>query len=113
MLRDKAHFRADFEPTERAADDAVAVKIDLLARRSEDEAAVPLGQQAYDPPVIGYRMLLDRTAAAARVIFEQTAGGVEGVTDGNMRILVRVVRTRITADDDLGTGDGEIDANLE
>ena len=47
------------------------------------------------------------------MIFEHTARGVEGVADRDVRILMRVVRARISSDDDLASGDGEVDPNLE
>ena len=47
------------------------------------------------------------------MIFEQTARGVEGVANRDMRILMRMVRAGVPADHDLAAGDGEIDANLE
>jgi hypothetical protein len=47
------------------------------------------------------------------MVFELTARGVEGVADRDMRILMRMVRARVPADDDLASGNGEIDPNLE
>jgi hypothetical protein len=51
--------------------------------------------------------------AVASVIFEPAAGGVERIADRDMRILMRVVRTAVAADDYLGPRDGEIDADRE
>ena len=44
VLRDEAHFRADLQLVERAAGDAVAMKIYLVARGGQDKPAMPVGQ---------------------------------------------------------------------
>jgi hypothetical protein len=58
-------------------------------------------------------MPLYRTAAVASIVFEPAAGGIEGIANRDMRILMRVVRAAVTADGNLGPGDGEIDADRE
>jgi len=56
---------------------------------------------------------LDIPASLANVILEQPAGRIERIADRDIDILVRMVRRGITADDDLVTGDIQVDANLE
>jgi hypothetical protein len=63
--------------------------------------------------VIGHGVQLYRTSALASVVFEPAVGGVESVADRDMRILMRVVRTAVAADDNLGAGNGEIDVDLK
>jgi hypothetical protein len=63
--------------------------------------------------VIGYGVLLDRTTAIASVVLEPSAGGVERVANRDVRILMRVVHAAIAADDNLRSGNGEIDVDLE
>src|SRR5215471_11713738 len=104
MLRDKTHFIADGELVKPAIGDAVAVEVDLVAIGTQDEAAILLGEQAGDPPVLGNRVQLHLAAPLANMIFEHPAGGVEGVADRDVDILMRLVRRRIAADGDLTTG---------
>jgi hypothetical protein len=47
------------------------------------------------------------------MVFELTARGVEGVAHRDMRILMRMVCAGVPSHDDLASGDGEVDANLE
>ena len=63
MLRDKAHLVTDGEHFEPAAHDALAVEIDLAAIGTQDEAAILLGQQPRDPPMVGDRMQFDVAAS--------------------------------------------------
>ena len=89
------------------------MEIDLSAIAGHDEAAILLGKQTRDPSVIGYCMQLHIAAPLANVVFKQPAHGVKRVADGDMGILVRVVRLGIAADDDLAAGNTEIDADAE
>ena len=58
MLRDKTHFVTHCELVEPAIGDTVAVEVDLVAVGAQDEAAILLGEQAGDPPVLGDRVQL-------------------------------------------------------
>jgi len=113
MLRDKTHLVSDGQLVETATGDAVTMEIDLGAIGGHDEAAILLGKQARDPPMIGYCMQLHIAAPLANVVFEQPAHGVKRVADGDMGVLVRVVRLGIAADDDLAAGNTEIYADAE
>lgn len=85
----------------------------MVARGGHGETAVPIGQKAGDLAAIGYSMPLYRAAAVAGVIFEPAAGGIEGIANRDMCILMRVVSAAVAADGNLGPGDGEIDADRE
>jgi hypothetical protein len=61
--------------------------------------------------MVGHRVHFDIAAGLASVVFEQPAGGVEGIADRDIDILMRMVRRGITADDDLTPGNLKIDAN--
>src|SRR5712691_8446323 len=112
LLRNKAHLSADLELVEAAICDAVAVKIDF-ARVGGDEAAIAVGQQARDPAVIGNRVRLRLAAAPPHMVFQEAARRVKGVADRNIRILVRVVRAGLAPDDDLASGNRQVDPDLE
>src|SRR5271169_6718638 len=71
MLRDKTHLVSDGQLVETATGDAVTMEIDLGAIGGHDEAAILLGKQARDPPMIGYCMQLHIAAPLANVVFEQ------------------------------------------
>ena len=96
-LRDKTHFIAYRERVEPAIRNAVAVEIDLVAVDAQDEAAILLGEEARDPPVVGHRMQLDVPASLANVILEQPAGGVKGIADRDVDVLMGMVRRGIAA----------------
>ena len=113
MLRDETHFVSDRKLVEATIRDAVAMEIDLVAVGAQDETAILLGEEARDPPVIGHGVHLDIPASLANVILEQPAGSIESIADRDIDVLMRMVRRGITADDDLVTGDIQVDANLE
>jgi hypothetical protein len=56
---------------------------------------------------------LHLAAPLANMIFKRPAGGVEGVADRDVDILMRMVRRRIAADGNLAAGNFEVDADLE
>jgi hypothetical protein len=110
MLRHEAHLVADRELVEPTIGNAVAVKIDLVAVRAQDEAAILPGQEPRDPPVVGHRVQFDIPARLASAVFEQPAGRVKGVADRDIDILMRLVCRGIMADDDLASRDLQVDA---
>ena len=63
--------------------------------------------------MIGHGVHLDIPTSLANVILEQPAGSIERIADRDIDILMRMMRRGITADDDLVTGDIQVDANLE
>ena len=63
--------------------------------------------------MIGTVCIFDIPASLANVILEQPAGSIESIADRDIDILMRMVRRRITANDDLVTGYVQVDANLE
>jgi hypothetical protein len=113
MLRDETHLVADGEVGEPAIGDAIAVEIDLGAVRGQDEPAIPIGKQAYDPPVVGHRALLHIAPRLSNMIFQHPANRIEGVANRDMGILVRVTAVRITTHDDLAPWDDEIDTDFK
>ena len=80
---------------------------------TQDEAAILLGEEARDPPVVGHRVQFHLPAALTSVILEQPAGGIEGVAYGHVDVLVGMVLRRIAADGDLAAGDLEVNADPE
>jgi hypothetical protein len=111
MVGDEPHLVADRELFETAIGDAVAMEIDLVAIGGLDKAAILLGEEACNPAVVRHRMQLYLTAPLANVIFEQAAGGIERVADGDMGIFMRMMGRRIATDDNLSAGNRKIDAN--
>ena len=77
VLHDEAHLVADGELVEAAIRDAVAMEVDFVAVGTCNEAAIPIGQETHDPPVVGHRVQLEIPASLANVIFEQPSGSVE------------------------------------
>jgi len=71
------------------------------------------GRQAHDPTAIGQIVSLDRAAALPAMVYESAAGGIESIANRNVGILVRMVLAGIATDNDLRTGDGEIDVDRE
>ena len=114
MLRDKTDLLANGQLFEPAIHDAVAMEIDLaVIGGAQNEAAILRGQEPRDPPMVGHRVQLDVAASLANVIFEQPARCVERVVNGDIDILVRMVRLGITADHDLALRNFEIDTHPE
>jgi len=111
VLRNKTDFIAHRELVEPAIGDAVAVEIDLVAVGAQYEAAILLGKNTRDLPVVGHRMYFDITAPLTNVIFEQPAAGIEGVAERDVDVLIRMVRHGITPDHDLPSGNFQIDAD--
>ena len=113
MLCYKTDLIANGQLVEPAIRDAVAVEIDLAAIGAQNKAAIPIGEETRDAPMIGHRVQLDVAASLANVIFEQPARRVERVANGDIDILVRMVRLGITADHDLAPRNFEIDTHPE
>jgi hypothetical protein len=113
VVRDEAYLVANGKPIEAAIRDAVAVEIDLGPIGGLDKAAIPSGQEACNPAVVGHQMPLYVAAPFANIIFEQPSGRVERVTNGDMGILMRVTSRRISIDDDFASRDDKLDAHLE
>lgn len=101
------------ELIERAIRDAVAVEIDLVAVSAQDEAAILFGQQARNPPVVGYRMQFDISTRLTNVVFELSAGRVENVADRDINVFMRVVPRGIPGDRDLAAGSLQVDSHPE
>jgi hypothetical protein len=113
VLGDKTDFIADCELVELAVGDAVAVEVDLVAVGAQDKAAILLGEEPHDPPVVGHRVPLDIPTSLADVIFEQPAGRIESIADSDVDILMRMVCRGIASDDDLAAGNFQVDADAE
>ena len=113
MLRDKAHPIAHRELIEPAIRDAVTVEIDLIAFGAQDETTILRGEKTRDPTVVGHRVQLHLAAPLANMIFEQPAGGIESVADGDVDILMRMVCRWIAADGDLAARNFKVDADPE
>ena len=58
-------------------------------------------------------MHFDLAAPVARIVFELTACGVEGVANGGVDILVRVLRLGVAPDKNLAARNAQIDPDLE
>ena len=113
VLRDKTHLIAHRKLVEPVIGDAVAMEVNLVAIGAQNEAAILLGKKARDLPVVGHRMHFDIAAPFANMIFKQPAAGIEGVAERDVDILIRMVRCGITPDDDLPSGNFQIDADLK
>jgi hypothetical protein len=112
LLRDEAHLVANLELIKRAANDAVAMKIDFAAVGAHDKAAILLGKEPRDAPVIGHAVQFDLATAVARMILKLTARGVKSVTNGGMDVLVCMLRLRITPNYDFTPGNAQVDTDL-
>jgi hypothetical protein len=93
-LRDKAHLVAYSKGCESAVHNDVAVEINLVAIGTHDEPAILLGQKPRDPPMIRDSMQFDIAAPLTDMVLEQPAGGVEGVADRDIDIVMRMLRRR-------------------
>jgi hypothetical protein len=113
MPRDETDFVANRELVEAVIRDAVPMEIDFVAVCTCNEAAIPIGKETHDPPMVGHRVQLDVAAPLANVIFEQPASGVERVVDGDIDILMCMVRLGIAPDHDLAPGNFEINTHPE
>jgi hypothetical protein len=111
VSRDKTHFITHRELVEAAIRDTVAVEVNLVAVGALDEAAILLGNDPRDPPIVGHRVHFYIATSLASVVFEQPPGSVKRIADRDIDILMRMVRRGITADDDLAPGNLEVDAN--
>ncbi len=111
-LLDEAHRITNLELVESIAEDAVAVEIDLTSVRSCDEAVVLVGDEPKNAAVGRLLVLLGVTTLAAYIVLELTRGRLEGVTDGDIHVLVGVMSRRLAADNQFATPDGEIDAHM-
>jgi hypothetical protein len=113
MLRDKPHLVADRQRFEAAIGDTVAVKIDLLTPRTQDEAAILFGEKPHNPTMIRHGVQFDIAAPSTNVVFEESASSVKGVADRDINILMRVVCRGITPDDNFVARHFEIDTDAE
>jgi hypothetical protein len=87
--------------------------MDLVSVSAQDEAAILLGKQTDDSSVVGHRVRLHFAAPLANMIFEHPAGGVKGIADRDVDVLMRLMRGRIAADSDRASGDFEVDTDPE
>lgn len=112
-LRDKTYLVTDAELFKAAVRDTVTVKVDLAAVNRGDEAAILIGKQARNAPVVGDRVQLHLAAPLANMVFEQPADGIERVPNRDIGVLMRMMGRRVAADDDLAAGHTEVYANVE
>src|SRR4051794_17692614 len=112
LLRDEAHLITNLELIKRAANDAVAMKIDFAAVGACDKAAILLGKKACDASVIGHAVYFDLAAAAARMILELAARGVKSVANGGMDVLMCVLRLRIAPNNDFTPRNAQVYTDL-
>jgi hypothetical protein len=110
---DEAHFRSDLERIEISVDDAVTMKVNLLSRRGGDKTAIPIRKKPNNPAVVRHPVQFRAAAALASMIFEATTERVEGVANGDVRILVRMVDAPVAADHDFAARHCEVYAHLE
>lgn len=113
IARDKAHLIADLELVESAVCDAVAVEINLAGLGAQNEPVVFLREKPADAPVIGHRVHFDLAPTNARVVFELAPGGIEGVVNGDVNVLMVAPRLRVAPDYDFATGNRDIDPDAE
>jgi len=113
ILRDEPHLVANRKRVKCAVGNAMAMEIDVVPVRTEDEAAILVWQEPDDPPMVGRCVQLYITPPLANMIFQQAPSSVETVVNGDVGILMRMVRHGIAPDDDLASGNPKIDAHPE
>lgn len=98
---------------EAGAGDAVAVKIDKPTILGLDTPKAALSVKFADAPVCGTVMCLDVEPPFALVVLELAPGGAEGIAQGNVRFLVRLIGRVCPSDCDGAIGDPNVDMEVE
>lgn len=108
------HRRAYLEPIESLMAHAVAMKVDFESIRSFDKA-VPLIRPQFRHATFAVRglVIFDVPAQSSNMFLETAAHLVECLVNGRVSIFVRRVITRRVIDNQLASGDGQLNTNLE
>lgn len=113
FLDAEMHRHADVEPVERPVHDAVAVEIDVAAIAGLDAPETLHGVEFADAAVRHDFMFLGVAAPALHALFELARGGVEGIAQGDVRILMGVLVVLVAGHGDLAAGQGDVDVHAE
>ena len=100
-MRDISNLVANFQPIEASVWNTVPMHIDFFARGADEETVIPLSKQGGDTADIRRLMCFSLAARSARMILKLAAGGIEGVANRNLNILMGVMLSRISVHDDL------------
>src|SRR6516165_8644925 len=99
-------------PVRLTGGDAVAMEIDLTPVGGRNEAMVPFGNERGDDTVRRRFVHLHRTHQLADLVLQLTTGRVEGIADGDVRILMSPGHRGVARDIDvLAAGYGDVDAD--
>ena len=108
----ETQLRADFERVEVTVHQAVAVKKDVTTVRGLQPAEVEVRPKQGYPAVGGGFMVFDFAATHTDVVLKLAAYAVERITQGDVRIFMRVIGIGRTRDDDFLARDRNVDAKL-
>ena len=95
------------------AEHAVAVEINFRAVRGLKEAEILFCDQLRDLADIRCLVMFDVAALAADVVLQLPPGRVEGVTDGDVGVFMRMIGLGIAGDHDLPPGYPQHETNTE
>ena len=86
LLFHKAHLSTDVELSEATIQNAVFVKVDFAAIRRLDPAVTVLRKIFDNPPVRRCFVVFNLALDPAQLVFQLTAGSIEGISNGDIYI---------------------------
>lgn len=98
---DKTYFLSSFELLEEVIRHAITMKVDLTAIAARDEAVICLGMKFRDDSMGWDFVLLHLTGPFADNILKLPPRGLEGVTDGDVNVLMSPGGSGFSAYDDV------------
>jgi hypothetical protein len=108
----EADFRADRQMLEFRIQETISMKIDQSAIRCQDSTKA-LVEMKFCNCAVGRRLVrLHIPPPDSDVVLQLARGGINGVTDSHINVLVAVIPTRITINDDFGAWNVQIDTNV-
>jgi hypothetical protein len=112
LVDDIADLVAFRESVETAVRHRVPVHIDLAALARSDETVTPLLEELSDMSMAWCLMSLDITTGGASVILKLPSRRIERITNSDQNVLMRVVFRGIALDDDLASGNRQVDTQM-
>jgi hypothetical protein len=89
------------------------MKVDLVAiDRRADKAIIAFGKDPFDTAKNRQLVLLHRTSQSVQLVLQAPRGGIEGIADRDVNILMRMVLGRIARHHDLAFRHDQVNSHV-
>lgn len=111
-LHRKPDLGTDFEILKTAVDDAIAMEIDIPSISAKNAAITIFRHECGDPAVWRHPMTFCIAPLAPGKLQQLPVHGIEGITNGDIGILVGLMLVRLQLHDQLLARNGDINIHL-